>query len=801
MTTLGRFLIAIVVAAPLALLIAVVPAPSAALAATNPIVSENQLPGSNAWRLGGFPADDATGQIKGYASATSVSQNQDITLHVSVNPAQTFSVDFFRVGWYGGLGARLVQHVGPIDGVRQPDCVPDANTGAIDCGWTASYALTVGSSWTSGVYLALLTNAQGYQNYVVFVVKDGRPGALIYQQPVNTYQAYNNYPDDGRVGKSLYNYNSYGANTLGGDRRALKASFDRPYAREGSGDFFLWEIELIRWLERSGYNVTYTTDIDTHANGGALLNSTGFLSTGHDEYWSKEMRDAAEGARDAGVSLAFFGANAVFFQVRYEASASGAANRVMVCYKDPALDPVQGPTTTTNWRYGPVNRPEQALVGVQFTNDGPFYNNAPYVVTNSSHWVYAGSGFRDGDVVPGIVGYEMDRFMSEAPGPNTTSQTLLSDSPFTSSGGQADRSNASIYRAASGAWVFATGTMSFSWALDAFDHGLADDRIQRMTANVLGAFLAGPPAVHELKVTAPATTTAGQSMTVTVVAADAQGNPFPQYNGTVHFSTSDTSLGVILPADTTLTNGQGTFTVTLVRAGPQTITVSDADPMNNLSTTKSLLVYGGPASRFVLSTTTPSPTAGAAFSFSVIAQDAYANTDASYAGTVHFTASDTSAGVVLPANTTLSGGTGTFSATLTRAGGQSVRATDTVTASITGALDVNIQPGPAAALTLATPTSAKINQPFNVTVTLRDSFGNLATSYRGTVHFSTTDISPLVKLPANYAFTAADGGAHVFSVTLQTPLSQTITVTDVANSSLSTTSGAIAVSLPLPSLP
>jgi hypothetical protein len=102
--------------------------PRPVFAAANPIVTENQQPGSNAWQLGSLVSDDATSQIKGYASATSVLQGQSITLYVTVNPAQSYTIDFYRVGWYGGLGGRLRLHAGPLSGVRQQACVPDATT-------------------------------------------------------------------------------------------------------------------------------------------------------------------------------------------------------------------------------------------------------------------------------------------------------------------------------------------------------------------------------------------------------------------------------------------------------------------------------------------------------------------------------------------------------------------------------------------------------------------------------------------------------------------------------------------------
>src|SRR2546429_2075933 len=265
----------------LSVLLVVMLTPASPLAVDNPIVLENQQPGSGNWMWSKL-ADDTAQQIKGYASATSVNQSQNITFYVSVNPVQSYTIDFYRFGWYAGAGARLRLHVGPLSGFQQATCPTDATTGTIACNWTPSYTLTVPSDWTSGVYGAMLTNDQGYQNFVVFVVKDGRRAPFLYQQSITTDQAYNDYPNDGRTGKSLYGFNSYGANTASGTTAAVKVSFDRPQADSGLGNFYKWEMNFVRWIERSGYDVTYSTNIDTHANGGELLNHKAFLSVeGH----------------------------------------------------------------------------------------------------------------------------------------------------------------------------------------------------------------------------------------------------------------------------------------------------------------------------------------------------------------------------------------------------------------------------------------------------------------------------------------------------------------------------------------
>src|SRR5437667_3562971 len=324
--------------------------PRAAAAQSNPIVIENQQPGTSQWRIPfGSAATDGGGQIKGYASATSVNKGQNITFYVSVNPAQTYTIDVYRLGWYQGLGARLMQHIGPLSGVQQPTCPTDATTGMIECHWTPGYTLATQASWTSGIYLALLKNAQAYQNYIVFAVRDdSRIAALLYQQPVTTYQAYNDYPYDNTTGKSLYPFNSYGATTVTGGKNAAKVSFDRPYLGDGTGvdwgqSVFSWEISFIRWMEKSGYDVAYSTDVDTHTDGARLVNYRGFLSVGHDEYWSKPMYDAVIAARDAGVNLAFLGGDAIVSQVRLEPSSSGVPNRVLVCYRHRTLNPNPDP--------------------------------------------------------------------------------------------------------------------------------------------------------------------------------------------------------------------------------------------------------------------------------------------------------------------------------------------------------------------------------------------------------------------------------------------------------------------------
>lgn len=296
---------------------------------TNPIILENRKPGTTSWLIGrqGYRvADDVRQQIKGYASATSVDVGHSINLYVTVHPVQRYIMRFYRTGWYGGKGGRLIRTVGPLQGIEQRTCPLNPYSGLIVCNWHASYTLRVSQSWTSGVYLVVLTNAYRYQDYIVFVVRnDASHAPILYQQPVTTYEAYNDYPDNGKTGKSLYSVNlgvpdSYGPRTVTGTRRAVEVSFDRPYADDGSGQFLWVEVNFIRWLERRGYDVTYSTDVDTDLRPRLLLHHKAFISVGHDEYWSMSMRKAVVSARDKGVNLAFFGANDIYRQFRFAPS-------------------------------------------------------------------------------------------------------------------------------------------------------------------------------------------------------------------------------------------------------------------------------------------------------------------------------------------------------------------------------------------------------------------------------------------------------------------------------------------------
>jgi hypothetical protein len=193
-----------------------------------------------------------------------------------------------------------------------------------------------------------------------------------------------------------------------------------------------------------------------------------------------------------------------------------------------------------------------------------------------------------------------------------------------------------------------------------------------------------PAAATHFVVSAPAVATAGASFNFSVTAKDQFNNTATGYGGTVHFTSSDAQA--VLPADSTLTAGTGTFSATLKTAGPQTITATDTVTPAITGTSATITVSPAAANHF--SVVAPANvTSNVAFTFSVTAKDLFNNTVTGYTGTVHFTSTDLDAGTVLPADYTFvtgENGSHTFSAKLQTVGSQTITATDTANATITG---------------------------------------------------------------------------------------------------------------------
>jgi hypothetical protein len=312
----------------------------------------------------------------------------------------------------------------------------------------------------------------------------------------------------------------------------------------------------------------------------------------------------------------------------------------------------------------------------------------------------------------------------------------------------------------------------------------ATDTVTSSVTGTSGTIAVAPGAATHFTLSAPASAAAGASFLFTVTARDAANNTATGYAGIVHFSSTDAQA--TLPANSALTNGIGSFSATLRTAGNQTIAATDTVTASINGTSAAIAVSPGAATHLVVSAPAGA-VPGTSFSFTVTAEDAFNNIATAYAGTVHFTSSDPAA--TLPANATLSGGIGTFSATLNTSGSRTITATDTVTPSVTGTSGaISVGAATATHFTVSAPAAATAGTPFNFTVTALDQFSNIATAYAGTVHFTSTD--PAATLPANATLS---GGIGTFSATLNTSGSRTITATDTVTPSVTGTSGAISV--------
>ncbi len=476
----------------------------AAPKSANAIYLENIKTGTGDWQITNYALDE----IVGYAAATSVNKGGSLPIKVSLQQSGSFQVEVYRLGYYAGLGGRLVLNSGSISGTTQPACTLDPNTYLFECNWSTSYTIGVGSDWTSGLYVAkLIDSASGKQSAIWFVVRDDSSNAdILFQSSFTTFQAYNN-----KGGYSLYSWNS-----PDGQKKAVKVSFDRPFVQtSSSGAWYFdsmlrFERHMVRWLESQSYNVTYVTNVDIQNNPQILRQHKVFLSVGHDEYWSMQERDAVEQARDASppVNLAFFSANSAYWHIRFENSTAGQSNRIITCYKSNA-----DPTTPATNKFRLINRPENALLGVMYTGDksdglydtttnlnSPVYNGFDFIVSNSNDPYYANTGLTNGSKLTKLVGFEWDSIVPNGKAPSglvilsQSSVVPISPDPDLPPATNTSVSNAVRYTASSGAKVFATGSIHWMFGLDNGGNGtnLVDPKAKQIAVNVFADMGAKP---------------------------------------------------------------------------------------------------------------------------------------------------------------------------------------------------------------------------------------------------------------------------------------------------------------------
>ena len=471
----------------------------------NRIIEENAKEGSRDWQLTRVRADGGNYRspwIEGYCSRQSVLAGETIDIMVSANPARKFRLEFFRLGYYGGRGARKVLELPTLTATTQTTPKPGEQN-LHECRWSATHTLTIPADWMSGVYLGRMTTIPEkadepyWQSYVTFIVKDERPADFLFQCSDNTWQAYNRWPN---------NYSVY-THPKGVQGPWAQVSFDRPYGREsqfagivndpltmGSGEFLPFEFPLAYWMEQHGYDVTYCANADLLTPDRALKCKS-FLSVGHDEYWDIRAFRSVEKLRDAGVDLLFFSGNSICWVTPMTSSADGRENRRMYRGGPYGADNDYAKNRQKDNGPFPEHGPDEGLL-MGARNVEPVNGGGDWICTKPGHWIFEGTGMKQGDAIPGLIGWEYHgQPATEIPG-----LEIVGGGTAWQGGTRPQQWTATIYPGPKGSFVFNASSIFWvqglstppghilPWSHWSRPHG-PDDRVQRITRNLFDRVL------------------------------------------------------------------------------------------------------------------------------------------------------------------------------------------------------------------------------------------------------------------------------------------------------------------------
>ncbi|CAM2986850.1 N,N-dimethylformamidase beta subunit family domain-containing protein [Acinetobacter celticus] len=301
--------------------------------------------------------------VSGYSSTTSVMAGDSVSFHLSTDSPGLTNLTIERIGntsvsttISATLSSLALPSLNPWEGFN----------------WPVALSFNIPATWPSGLYkLAHLSD-----DILTFVVRSATPGTfskILLQVSFLTPVAYN-----AAGGKSLYGFNSGGEAS-----RANKVSLDR----SGGTPLSLGpEAILIHWLETEGIAIEYCSSIDLHTNLNLLTNYDCLIIAGHDEYWTKAMRDQTEQFVANGGNMIILSGNTCYRAVRLEQE-----NRLVVFYKYAGNDPNPiAAETTIAWAEPPLNRPQNLLLGVGFTDGAYGGPNVAYTIRLPEHWVFNG---------------------------------------------------------------------------------------------------------------------------------------------------------------------------------------------------------------------------------------------------------------------------------------------------------------------------------------------------------------------------------------------------------------------------
>ena len=472
------------------------------------VAAENTHAGTTAWRLPG-PAEDvggvAHGGVVGYVSQQAIRPGDSERIYVDAPGAQRVRIRVYRMGWYGGLGGRQVLVSRPLRVVAQPPCTHRSATGLTECAWHPTLSVRIPSALPSGVYIVKLSTATGARD-CLFVVRAASAQPLLAQLPTSTYEAYNAWGGD-----SLY---PGGADrvALTGTTQGVEVSYDRPYdSQTGAGQFFARDVAMVRFLERYGYPVSYTTSESVDEDPGQLTGHRALLDFGHSEYWSQRQYDAFAAARDHGTSVLFFGSDTLAWRIRYAPASAAASDpgtpaHSIVAYKEHAALDRHRSQPTGAFPGGGAALAGSAYLGCitpRLPQPGPptyrYYAWAPSPSLQPG-WLFAGTHISVATRLAGIVGYELDQRTPASPagtqvvgGGAAPCMKPAAGEPVPGAG--QNLAQTTVYTAPSGALVFDTGTLGWELGLEPVPSAspdaprAPDPRVVTMTRNVLARVL------------------------------------------------------------------------------------------------------------------------------------------------------------------------------------------------------------------------------------------------------------------------------------------------------------------------
>jgi len=574
----------------------------------NPIACENSKPGtpSSQWDV----SNGEGSTIQGFADPFSVNLGGTINFKIHT-VATSYKVDIYRMGYYGGDGARLITSLTPNLSVSQsqPACATNTGTGLVDCSnWGVSASWTVPTSLVSGVYFAHIyrTDGSSDENQIPFVVRDDSSHSdILFKTDDATWQAYNDWGGYSLYAGTATDTMSRPTNLDPG--RAEQVSYDRPFATRfdtpnGQDYFFYAEFPMIEFLEENGYDVSYIDQGTVASPQGASLieQHKALTAAGHDEYWSGSEVANVTAARNAGVNMAFFTGNEVYWKTRWAADAASENYRTLIAYKESSdsaeTDPA-GPTTWTGTWYDPRfsppgdgGKPQNALTGQLWTvNSGTGAITVPSSYANLRLWrntaVASLQSGQTATLTPETLGYEWDQDVDNGfrPAGEFDLSSTTMDAPQVVTDYQADLADETVthhltmYRASSGALVFGAGTVQWAWGLNSNHDGdqpTPSPIMQQATVNLL-ADMGNVQPTTLMSGLAAATGSADTTPPTSTITSPAAGTAVGNDSAvTITGTATDGGGGVVAGVEVSTDGGSTWHPVTAMSAAAQSVTWS-----------------------------------------------------------------------------------------------------------------------------------------------------------------------------------------------------------------------------------